>query len=116
MPPKVKKKKKVKSSQTSSPQPKAASSLKLREVLDISYAERFRKELMEYFEKSAKQGVQLDASSVNRITTPCVQILLSLAKSCGLAKVNFKLSSPSEAFTRAFSDLGLTNELTSWSN
>jgi chemotaxis protein CheX len=96
--------------------PKVASGFALREILDISYAEKFKNEVMEVLEKHAEKGVTLNASSVNRITTPCVQIIIALAKSSEMAKVKFKISSPSEAFRKAFDDLGLSKQLLSWSN
>ena len=91
-------------------------SLKLKEILDISYAEKLKAEVMQSFEKFAEKGLTLDASSVNRVTTPCVQVILAVAQSCSMASVNFKIISPSEAFARAFDDLGLTNQLNNWSN
>ncbi len=117
MAPKVKKKVKKLNKVAKAPASKSSGvQLKLREVLDISYAEKLKKEAIELFEKSAQKGMLVDASGVNRITTPCIQIIISLAKSCELAKISFKLASPSEAFKKAFYDVGLSKELTSWSN
>ena len=47
--------------------------------------------------------VVLDASSVETITLPCIQIVLAAAKSCE----SMSIERPSAAFVNAFEDLGL---------
>ena len=91
------------------------SGLKLKEVLDISVAEKFKYEVIEYLEKSSKNGVTLDAEKVSRITTPCVQVIISLEKSCKLSSIKFKILTPSDAFKKAFAELGLSKQLNDWS-
>jgi chemotaxis protein CheX len=99
--------------------PKASAdspALKLNDVLDISYAEKLKTVTMEFLEKSAQKGVVLDASTVGRITTPCIQVILSVAKSCSMMNVNFKIKNPSDIFQKAFIDIGLAKQLKNWSN
>jgi len=91
------------------------SGFKLREVLDISVAEKFKDEVIEYLEKSSKTGVILDAEKVSRITTPCIQVIISLEKSCKLSSINFKILTPSDAFKKVFAELGLSKQLNDWS-
>ena len=72
-------------------------------VLDFAAAEGFQAALIEKLQ--AGQPLRLDASAVETLTTPCIQLILAAAKSHQVA-----ISSPSAAFSSAFSDLGLTWE------
>lgn len=64
---------------------------------------------------SRSQQVVFSAASVERIGTPCVQVLVAAAR--GLAAENRTLSllQPTDAMRVAFSDLGLSAELDQWS-
>lgn len=58
--------------------------------------------------------IQIDASQVERMSTPCVQVLLSAAGSADAAKAQFRIVEASEAFRSAISELGLQSEFSRW--
>ena len=70
-------------------------------VLDLAAAEEFIHTMRERAQPGARLAI--DASGVETLTLPCIQIILAAEKSCeGIA-----ISKPSPAFTAAFADLGL---------
>ena len=77
------------------------SQLKLPAVLDLAAAENF----IETMRERLQLGLQLslDASGVETLTLPCIQIILAAQKSCDRMSVD----QPSNAFIAAFEDLGL---------
>jgi len=58
--------------------------------------------------------VVIDASAVERISTPCIQVLLSAVKTMDEKGLEFSLFSPTEVFVDAFNDLGLFPVLMKW--
>ena len=60
---------------------------------------------------SGKNSVTLDASCVENITTPGVQLLVSLAATLATQDISLIFNGKSEVFTRAFSDTGLAGFL-----
>ncbi|HCR86506.1 MAG TPA: hypothetical protein DIV86_07510 [Alphaproteobacteria bacterium] len=86
----------------------------LKEILDISYSEKLLNELLDFIIKSGGK-VNIDASQVNRITTPCVQVILSMFLKCYQESVDLKIISASDNFRAAFVDLGLEDELKKYS-
>lgn len=56
------------------------------------------------------QHLLIDASGVERIDTPCLQVLLGAAKQWVEDGVKLTLETPSEAFENSISLLGLTME------
>jgi two-component system chemotaxis response regulator CheY len=80
-----------------------SASFALPPVLDFAAAEGFQASLIEKLQ--AGSGLQLDASAVETLTTPCIQLLLAAAKSHQL-----RIHNASRAFDSAFSDLGLNWE------
>jgi anti-anti-sigma regulatory factor len=113
---KVKNKKSSESKAGEKASKKTTSSVfKLRPVLDISYAERFKKESMDILEKSSGFQIEIDASEVSRLTTPSIQVLISLLKSCEMAKISIKIISKSDQFSKALTDLGLNSYINKWS-
>lgn len=78
-------------------------SFKLPPVLDFAAAEGFQASLIEKLH--AAPALQLDASAVETLTTPCIQLILAAAKSHHL-----RIGNPSTAFSSSFSDLGLNWE------
>src|SRR5215468_12280128 len=76
--------------------------LRLPPTLDLAAAE----ELLATMRARAvgDLALDLDASRVEVITLPCVQIILSAAN----GNRNLSVRSPSEAFVKAFVDLGLS--------
>lgn len=83
--------------------------MELPEVCDILHAESLHAEC----KKAAKSNkVQVDASQVNRITTPAVQLLLSLSQ--GTEDQKLEIENPSDVFVQAFEDLGLHETMNIW--
>lgn len=79
----------------------AASPLKLPEVLDLAAAESFLELMRERVQPG--QPVCMDASRVETLTLPCMQIILVAAR--GHDRMSIK--NPSLAFVSAFEDLGI---------
>lgn len=79
----------------------SADMMKLSAVLDLGAAEQLLVELRQRL--SADEPLCLDASSVETITLPCMQLILSAAKSAS----NVTVSRPSAAFESAFADVAL---------
>ncbi len=75
--------------------------LKLPGVLDLSAAEAF----LDHLQSKAGHGhaLRLDASAVETLTLPCIQIILAAVRSHEFISI----SSPSAEFMAAFKDLGL---------
>lgn len=86
--------------------------LNLTPVLDMRVAEP----LLDAFRQAADHGGELviDCSMVERISTPCVQILLAAAKEMESRNVPFSLKAPTDTFVQAFDDLGLFPVLMKW--
>jgi len=78
-------------------------SFALPPVLDFAAAEGFQANLIEKLH--ASQSLQLDASAVETLTTPCIQLILAAAKSH-----HVQIHNASQAFDSAFADLGLNWE------
>lgn len=74
--------------------------LKLPAVLDLAAAEEFLDTMCR--QMPAEGEMHLDASGVEVLTLPCIQILLSALRGGQVA-----ISAPSPAFISAFEDLGL---------
>ena len=91
---------------------KKESRITLGPVLDIRAASPLRDSL----QKALKRGkpIVLDAALVDRLSTPCVQVLLAAGKSAEAAAGRIVLEQASDAFVAAFSDLGLYANLMSW--
>lgn len=83
-------------------------------MLSINAAAELRKDLLHLLDGSG--SIEVDASEVERITTPCIQVILAMEKSAASAGRKFRVIAPSEAFSDAFKTLGLSSYLQSWSN
>ena len=72
--------------------------------------------LKEVLQKALAKGcpLTLDAGSVERLSTPCVQILLAAVTAMKAADVSCTLLRPSDAFIDSFNDLGLFPVLKQW--
>ena len=79
-------------------------------VADLTYAGPLKEQLMQSF--TAGTSVTIDASSVQRLSSPCLQVLVagkqSFAKAGGASLV---ISKPSVAFRETVSVLGLMDAL-----
>jgi len=81
--------------------------LTLPQSLDLTQAQALRDTLTDLADHGA---VALDASSVERMSTPCVQVLLA----AGRASAPFKILNASDAFKSALVDLGLQQTFSKW--
>lgn len=79
--------------------------LKLPAVLDLTAAEDFLAMLRQHLQGEGL--LRLDASSVEALTLPCIQILLAAMRDHG----QISIEQPSTEFANAFQDLGLA-----WTN
>lgn len=81
-------------------------------VLDIRAATALRDGL----QKALKRGrpVIVDAAQVDRLSTPCIQVLLAAGRDAGTGSCRMMLAQASDPFVAAFSDLGLFADLMSW--
>lgn len=79
--------------------------LKLPTVLDLTAAEEFLATLRQHLQ--GESALRLDASSVETLTLPCIQILLAAMRDHG----QISIEQPSSEFANAFRDLGLN-----WTN
>lgn len=91
---------------------KKDSRVTLGPVLDIRAAAALREGL----QKAVKRGkpVIVDAAQVDRLSTPCIQVLLAAGKGAEGNACRIVLAQASDAFVAAFSDLGLFANLMSW--
>lgn len=86
--------------------------LALTASMDIRAAEPLLHAMQEAAGSGAK--VVVDASVVDRLSTPCVQVLLSGLQQMEEAGTPFVIKSPTDAFVSAFDDLGLFSYLMKW--
>ena len=91
----------------------ANGSFALPEMLDLTQATHLRDSMTRL---SAESSILLDASSVERMSTPCVQILLVVGLAAQATGKSFKISNASEVFRTAIADLGLHPEFSNWMN
>lgn len=89
-----------------------ATQLALVASMDLRTAEPLLHSFHEIMAAGGK--VVIDASAVERLSTPCVQILLSAAQHMEQHSIPFVVKSPSDAFVSAFDDLGLFSFLMKW--
>ena len=78
--------------------------IKLPEVLDTNVAEALAESLLQ------KRGSQLrlDASRVTRVSMPCVQVMLSAARTWQADKMAFEVTNASEALQKDLKSVGLS--------
>lgn len=84
----------------------------LPEILDFGTAEPLKAAL----EKALAGGrpLKLDAEKVERLSTPCLQVMIAAELAMKAADVPFTLSNPSDAFVDTFNDLGAFGQLKQW--
>jgi chemotaxis protein CheX len=71
-------------------------------VLDITRAQKLRGHIVERLNCGA---VLVDTSAADRVSTPCIQVLLVAARSADLAET-FRIANASEALRTALAYLG----------
>jgi chemotaxis protein CheX len=83
----------------------------LPQVLDLTQAQNLRDTM------AARLGsgpLVLDASAVERMSTPCAQVLLAAGRAADLAGSPFRIINSSDVFQTALIDLGLEAEFKNW--
>ncbi len=86
--------------------------LTLAPVLDILVAEPLRDLLRESVVLGGR--VEIDASKVERIGTPCVQVLVAGWRALAEKGLEVVFVAPSEPFMNAFYELGLFEVVAEW--
>ncbi len=84
----------------------------LPESADILEAEAILQQCSEAVE--ADKTVVIDASKVEKLTTPVVQLLLALEKNLNANSHALLLDKPSDAVVDVFDTLGLGDKIESW--
>jgi chemotaxis protein CheX len=83
----------------------------LPQVLDLTQAQNLRDAMMA---RLSDGQLVLDASAVERMSTPCVQVLLATGRAADLAGSVFQIVDASDVFRTALADLGLHAEFKNW--
>lgn len=89
------------------------SSFLLPAVLDLTQAQPLLDVLMA---QAGDHPRRIDASAVERMSTPCAQILLAAGRAADLQDGVFQIVEASDVFCAALSDLGLKAEFKKWMN
>lgn len=86
--------------------------LELPPILDMAVAGSLKVCLLEAV--ALAKPLVIDAAQVERLSTPCIQVLVAAGTALQEAGIGFSLHRPSEAFADAFNDLGLFSVLMRW--
>lgn len=80
----------------------------LHAVLDLSTAE----ELLQGFRACLENGKKITVigAEVERLTTPCLQILVAVKNKTSQLNIEFIISEMSDAFEKALKDIGLDQQ------
>lgn len=81
--------------------------------LDLTQAPIIREQLASLLHGG---DVALDAGAVERMSTPCVQVLLAAGRAAEAAQCTFQIINASSCFREAVADLGLEHQFTQWMN
>ncbi|WP_431204584.1 STAS domain-containing protein [Bradyrhizobium betae] len=84
---------------------------RLPSQLDLTAARQLQDDIRS---RLASGAVVLDAGAVDRLSTPCVQILLAAGLAAASADVSFRIANASEVFTTAVVELGLETQFRNW--
>ncbi|GGF50897.1 hypothetical protein GCM10011332_00180 [Terasakiella brassicae] len=87
--------------------------LRLIPILDMAIAEEFLSSLREC--ASMMKNLILDSQDVERLSTPCIQVMLAAASEMEQQGLTFSVRNISEGFQRGMCDLGLVEYLDNWS-
>ncbi len=85
----------------------------LPNILNLSIAEDLRETFVQ--QMIADTDLVLDASAVDTITTPCMQVIVAAGKSLEENGNALSILNSSPAFAAAIDDLGLTDLFDKWS-
>jgi chemotaxis protein CheX len=95
----------------SAPSPPPGQPHCLQQTLDLTQAQALQQSLMALLGGGA---VVLDASAVERMSTPCLQVLLATGRAAEAANSPFQIVNASDVFMAAIADLGLQPQFTNW--
>ncbi len=84
-------------------------SLTLKPVMDLTEAENLRLTFLDCLAK--EKNLKIVAGEVERITTPCLQILLSLKNRAELDHIDLSIIDMPDSFKTALYDIGLEEYL-----
>jgi hypothetical protein len=84
---------------------------RLPQVLDLTQAQNLRDSMAARLGDGA---LLLDASAVERMSTPCAQVLLAAGRAADLAISAYQIINASDVFRTALADLGLEAEFNNW--
>ncbi|WP_428645138.1 STAS domain-containing protein [Roseibium sp.] len=82
-------------------------------ILDLGTVHHLRERLATAI--AEQNTVSIDASQVERIGTPAVQVLLAASRALAAEDRPLVIQKASEPFRSAFADLGLSEQYSKWS-
>ena len=85
--------------------------VRLPQVLDLTQAQNLRDTMAA---RLSDGPLVLDASAVERMSTPCAQVLLAAGRAADLASSAYQIINASDVFRTALADLGLEAEFSNW--
>jgi chemotaxis protein CheX len=80
-------------------------------ILDLTQAKSLHENLTVLL---GRHTLILDAAAVERMSTPCAQVLLATGRAAIAAGASFLILNPSAVFGTALTDLGLQSEFSKW--
>jgi chemotaxis protein CheX len=83
----------------------------LPQALDLTRARAMREQMTILLRNGA---VVLDAGAVERMSTPCLQVLLAAGHAAEAAHSKFRIFNASDCFRAAVADLGLQSQFSNW--
>lgn len=83
-------------------------SLHMKSVMDLTIAEDLRQDFIDCLSKN--KTIKVMAADVERITTPCLQVLFAIKTKAARQDIDFLIPEMSEAFERALKDVGLDDQ------
>lgn len=81
----------------------------LKSVLDLTLAEALHQNFLDVL--TTGKTINIMAGDVDRITTPCLQIMLALKNRAMQEKITFSIAEMSDAFQAALKETGLDSHL-----
>ncbi len=87
--------------------------LKLLPILDMAAADDFLESLKSCV--SQNKNLTLDGAEVERVSTPCIQVLLAAASKVEKAGGQFSIVNATPMFERGMRELGVLDDLNNWS-
>ena len=83
----------------------------LPQILDLTFAKTLHGDLKDLF---GSRAVTLDAAAVERMSTPCAQVLLAAGRAAASSGISFRILNATSVFRSAIADLGLEHAFSDW--